>query len=414
MKEKPRREYGSGTYRRLGTDAAGLAIVQLVVDVPGVKPRRRATRRIHCRARDIEKELAAFRDKAGRRAEGTVSDLLDRWLYSRRGKASKTYARWEGIVRNHLVPALGGRKVCDLKPLEVDDYLVGLASGGRKRVRKGESAGLSSRTIHHHYSVLRQAFAWAVKKKLIDYTQNPMTAVDAPQVEEVERRAMSNAEMASLVRAARDTDLFVPIVLAATTGARRGEIVGLTWDAVDLDKGVMHIRQAVTRVKGVTTVKQPKSKSSRATLVLLDETIIVLRAEQERQRRLEADPDGWRNLHDLVCPARDGEYANPESMSAKFCRLRDRLVKAGQLAAPYRLHDLRHYHLTEYQHESKDPEATKARGRHASLQMTDRYVHSSLDEQRKIADALDATMGAALRRAAEEDGTHLALLHVVE
>jgi integrase len=317
-------------------------------------------------------------------------------------------------VRDHLLPALGDWPVCELKPLEVDAYLSSLASAGRKRVRKGESEGLSSRTIHHHYSVLCQAFAWAVKKKLIDYTQNPMTAVDAPQVQEAERHAMSNTELASLLKAARDTSLFIPIVLAATTGARRGEIVGLTWDSVDLDKEVIHIRQALTRVKGVTTVKQPKSKSSKATLVLLDEATNVLKVEQERQGRREAHGDGWRNLHNLVCPARDGDYANPESISAKFCSLRDRLVKSGQLSAPYTLHDLRHYHLTEYQRQSKDLVATRARGRHASLQMTDHYVHSSLDEQRRIVGELDATIGAALRRASRADGTHMAPLRLVK
>ena len=316
-------------------------------------------------------------------------------------------------MRDHLVPALGDRQVCELKPLEVDDYLAGLASRGRKRVRRGESEGLSSRTIHHHYSVLCQAFAWAVKKKLIDHTQNPMTAVDAPHVQEVERRAMTNAELTCLLGAARGSNLYVPIVLAATTGARRGEIVGLTWDAVNLDSGVLHVRQALTRVKGVTTVKQPKSKSSKATLVLLGEAINVLRAEQQRQRRRESHGDGWRNLHNLVCPAADGGYANPESMSAKFCTLRDKLVKSGQLSAPYTMHDLRHYHLTEYQRQSRDLEATSARARHASLQMTDHYVHPSLDEQRRIVGALDATIGAALRRASGSHGTHMAPLRLV-
>jgi hypothetical protein len=70
MKRGSRREYGSGTYCRLGTEAAGRLIVKLVVDLPGAEPRQRATKRVHCRTRDIERELAAFRNEVGRRARG--------------------------------------------------------------------------------------------------------------------------------------------------------------------------------------------------------------------------------------------------------------------------------------------------------------------------------------------------------
>lgn len=409
-----RREYGSGTCVRLGRDANGLQVVKLVVDIPGTEPRQRATRRVHCRARDIEGELATFREEVGRRAEGTVSDLLHRWLESRRGKAPKTYARWEGIVRDHLVPSLGNRQVCELEPLEVDDYLAGLETSGRIRKRKGEPDGLSSRTIHHHYSVLCQAFAWGVKKKLIAYRDNPMPAVDSPEVDEAERHAITDSELTALVDAAIGTDLYVPIVLASTTGARRGEILALTWTDVDFDDGLLRISRALTRVKGETSVKEPKSKSSKSTLVLLSAATETLRREQDRQIRRAGNGDGWANLHNLLCPGPDGDHANPESLSAKFCDLRDRLVKAGKLEQPVTFHDLRHYHLTEWQRKAGNVKETQARARHSSSVITvNRYTHASLDEQRRIAAALDGTMGAALRRAGNADGTPMAPLQLV-
>jgi integrase len=406
VKTRSRRTWGSGTYCHLGTDARGYCTVKLVVDLPGVRPRRRATRQVHCRARDIDRELAAFREQVGHRAQGSVGELVERWLESRRGKAPGSYAAWESLVRCHLAPALGRRPVCELGPLEIDAYLRGLAIDGRSREHRGKHSGLSPRTVRQHYAVLRQVFRWAVRKRLIDHSQNPMPAVDLPAFARTERPLLSDTELAALLQAARDTALYLPIVLAATTGARRGEILALTWGDVDLGDGLVHIRRALNRVRGTTIVGEPKTHSSKGTLVLMAETVNALARERERQHRLAET--GWQNRHNLLCPSREGDYCNPNSFSARFCELRDRLRAQGKLAASYCFHDLRHYHLSCYQRAARDPAATRARARHASLSMTDRYVHPVFADQRRASAALDATIGAVLRNAGE-DGTQLAL-----
>ena len=91
------------------------------------------------------------------------------------------------------------------------------------------------------------------------------------------------------------------------------------------------------------------------------------------------------------------------------------MVKAGKLKQRVTFHDLRRYHLTEWHRASHDTKETQARARHSSSVITmNRYTHASLVEQRKIAAALDGTMGAAFRQAEGEDGTQMAPLQLVK
>src|SRR5262249_39556137 len=151
----------------------------------------------------------------------TLTDYLNRWLseYAKHNVAPKTFERYDEIVRLHLIPALGGHRLPALRPLHIQEcYSVALRSG-----RGDGKGGLSARTVLHHHRILREALHQAVRWQLL--ARNPADAVDPPRAQRPEMRALDEAETATLVKVARGTQLYLPVLLAVTTGLRRGEIL---------------------------------------------------------------------------------------------------------------------------------------------------------------------------------------------
>ena len=128
--------------------------------------------------------------------------------------------------------------------------------------------------------------------------------------------------------------------LAAMTGMRRGEVLGLRWRDVDLNSARLSVRHAVVSV--AYTVLDSTPKSHQARVIDLDEaTVDQLRSHRERQRR---EREEWGDDYvgrDLVVAKEDGEALHPDSFSQTF----ERLVRRAGLRR-IRLHDLRHTHAT--------------------------------------------------------------------
>jgi len=130
--------------------------------------------------------------------------------------------------------------------------------------------------------------------------------------------------MRTLVEAAAGTDYAVPILLAAMTGLRRGELLALKWADIDLDAST-------------TSVRRGKTGHARRTIHLPASTVTALRRHRKDQneRRLLCG-EAWRNL-DVVCDRGDGGPIHPDSLSHGFAAIAERVG-----LADVRLHDLRH------------------------------------------------------------------------
>jgi integrase len=165
----------------------------------------------------------------------TLKDYLERWLsdYAKTNVSGKTYERYEEIIRKHLVPALGGTPLSNLRPLHIQGYYAHALQTGKKR---GEAVtGLSAQTVLHHHRILREALGRAVKWQLL--VRNPADAVEPPKPPRREMRAINEAQTAWLLEVARGTRLYVPVLLAVTSGMRRGEFLALRWPDVDFITG---------------------------------------------------------------------------------------------------------------------------------------------------------------------------------
>ena len=146
--------------------------------------------------------------------------------------------------------------------------------------------------------------------------------------------------MLNALYSVKDARLAAVWRLAAMTGMRRGEILGLRWRDVDLDAARLSLRQAVVAVAYEVIESPPKSHNARV-IDLDGETVGLLRAHKQQQR-----PNGWNGARDygdrdLVATHDNGSPIHPHSFSEMFTQL---VSPAG--IRPIRLHDLRHTHAT--------------------------------------------------------------------
>src|SRR5262252_7421400 len=223
----------------LGTDAAS-------------GTRRTATTTVRGNRRAAEKELRRLLRTldTGEHIDPsrmTVRQWLTTWLATVREEvAPKSYERYAEIVENFLAPAVGNLPLVKLTPSHIQEAYNAWATGGR---RDGKSGGLSARTRRHIHRILRSALARAVEQQLL--ARNPADAFKKrlPKVERREMTVLSSEQSARLMNAIRHTTVYWPVLLAISTGMRRGEVLALRWKNVDLERGSLRVMESLEQTK---------------------------------------------------------------------------------------------------------------------------------------------------------------------
>lgn len=249
---------------------------QVVVSVDG-RPIYRYTS-TEAEAEKVRRELVR-RKRAGKlrpdapRTE-RLDDLLDRWLDMRDGPGlnARSLRQYRRRLDLHVRPHLGRVRVGDLKPRDVDACL-----------REMVKAGLSTTTIAIVRETLAEALEWAVD--LEDIARNPAKRVKAPKGKPPVVRTPPEHEHAIAFLDAAAGHPRAPFWhLAAYLGLRRGEILGLTWPAIDLDRAVVRVDAQLKREGGAWAMDGTKTASGVRTLPLCGDLPDMLRARRERQR----------------------------------------------------------------------------------------------------------------------------------
>lgn len=318
------------------------------------------------------------------KAKQTVGDFLRRWLeHAKATVRGYTWERYRVIVERYLIPDLGARPLTKLTPLAIQAAYDGWRTGGSRR-RPGR--GLSARTIRQHHAVLHRALGQAVKWGLVG--RNVADAVEPPQVTRHEVQPLDEAGTARLLKVAQGTRWELPVVLAAATGLRRGEVFGLKWTDIDLEARTLTVRRAVEQTpKGEVLFKPTKSEKARVvTLPLLAVAALRRHRAAQADKRLKAGPE-WQD-NDLVLALADGRPWPPVAFMSGF---RSWARRNGFKSL--RFHDLRHGHATHLLRAGVPLKVVSARLGHGTVAITgDLYQHvlAGMDEQ--AADALDAAL----------------------
>lgn len=290
------------------------------------------TRRQARETRQAEKE----REAEQLSAVLTLADLLEKWLadIDEPGAAGTTYRRHCQIVRNDLIPNLGHLPLEEIGPLDIQDYY----ARARKSGRKDGNGGLSERTILHYHRLLKQVLKQAVAWGMLEH--NPCDRVRAPSPVKKEMQIITAEQLLELLEICRGSKYYIPILLAATTGMRRGEICALHWDQVDFDKSTITVQYSLEEVGRALGLKSCKNDSSRRTIEIDEQTMSVLAEHKRRQDEL------WKRMgvvpgRRLVCTDEDGGFIRPKNLTTAFREI----VNKHNLPA-IRFHDLRHTHAS--------------------------------------------------------------------
>ncbi len=183
-------------------------------------------------------------------------------------------------------------------------------------------------------------------------------------------------------------------MLASTTGLRRGEVLGLRWKDIDLDRGTLTVIQMLGQVRSRLYFKPPKTKAGRRTVTLPAITIEALRQHKVRQSEERLRLGLGRDDSGLVFTRPDGQPVIPTSFSRTFCEF----VKNRGLP-PISFHGLRHSHLTHLLRAGVHPKVASARAGHSSTAITmDIYSHILPGMQEDAASKIDAVVRTALEQ----------------
>ncbi|MFW5934104.1 MAG: tyrosine-type recombinase/integrase [Actinomycetota bacterium] len=231
----------------------------------------------------------------------TVGEWLDRWEASLRPSDSRETTRDDYAYRLSLIPGwVRARQLAELDPLDVEDMLAELLAAGGKR-----GQGLAPSNVAKVRSLLAQALSQAQRYGLVARNVAALTQPVREVRSEVEPLTMAEAKrLLAQLSGHRLESLYL---VAVTTGMRESELVGLRWDDVDLDAGVVWIRRQRTRTNRGTIVEgDTKSPSSRRKVVLADVAAEALRRWRPRlaAERLELG-EVWED-HGLVWPSTVG------------------------------------------------------------------------------------------------------------
>ena len=272
-----------------------------------------------------------------------------------------TYLDYELRIAQYIVPALGGIALQDLDGPRLDRFYADLLDhGGRGRRR------LAPKTVRNVHVIVRKSLADATRKRLVN--RNVALDADPPRVPGPGEREMATwtpGELQSFLKDIARHRLAAAYVVAASTGMRRGEVLGLRWADVDLVAMTVSVRQTIINVGYKVMISEPKTARGRRTISLDAATVAILRHHRGRQEEeRQVARDGYVD-NDLVFARVDGKPIHPDYFSQTFDR---RVARLG--LRRIRPHDLRHTYATLALRAGVDPKTVSARLGHATVAFT--------------------------------------------
>jgi integrase len=303
-----------------------------------------------------------------------------------------TQASYRQHVRYHLAPTpLGAMRLQQLTRERIMAHYARLLQHGRVP-RKRKDAGkqkeqptprpLSASTVARIHATLHRALRDAVRSHLLPL--NPAQDVELPNGKSRERPAWDSANLRNFLESVREDRLGTLWLLYATTGARRGELLGLRHTDVDLKGGRLRIRRALLKVDGEIIEAEPKTERGKREIALPPVIVKAL----ERQRRVQVQERLLRGPRwvdsDFVFTRETGEALDPDAVSREFSAT----VKRSGLPT-ITLHGLRHTFATIALNERRQPiSQVSARLGHKDVNVTLAIYTHALDEQDEVV-ALD-------------------------
>ena len=313
----------------------------------------------------------------------TVGQWMEVWFehYAKVKVRPSSHQTYRGYIDNHIKPNIGEIPLEKLTSLELQKFYKKLLEKGRvdRLESKHQSKGLSPKTVRNIHQIISSAMNLAREQKLI--AVNPSEGCALPRLEHREMQTLSVEQLQSFLREAKDSGVFELYYLELATGLRRGELLGLKWEDIDLERGDLRVRRQIARINGDVVEAPLKTKNAYRTLPLAEDTIGVL----EAQRKKTGDSP-W------VFPSPTGGPISPDSVLHMLHRV---LKRAG--LPRVRFHDLRHTFATLALQNGVDVKTVSGMLGHYSAGFTlDTYAHVTTSAQRQAAEAMEHVLSGSL------------------
>jgi integrase len=341
---------------------------------------------------DTKGEAERKREEAKRRVANnepllndrlTTEAYLTRWLAGRRNLKPRTLARYEELIRLHLIPTLGYVPLARLAPDQIDQMYTAK-----------ERAGLSRTTVHHLHAVLHKALEDALRQGLVYYNVTERIA-DPPRMPKHKTNTFTYDQALQLLKTAKEEPRwqrwYTLFVLALTTGLREGELLALRWDDAHLDdpEPFLEVDENLYFLHGAQ-FGTPKSEQSERKVLLIPMAVEALRSHQTRQKEERLRAPRWDTSFNLIFPSTVG---TPMAANNFLKRVYHPLLIAAVL--PDRnFHQLRHAAATFLLKEGVPPLIVAAILGHAQAAFTmDRYGHADLEMQQQAVEVMKRLYG---------------------
>jgi len=256
----------------------------------------------------------------------TFGEYLDHWIRIHGDNiAPKTLDSYLCEIKNHIKPNLGGIKLSKLSPMQLQDYYSHLRREGKtdiakiliskfeaeyedavkqklskkdhKRIQKkltrakdrlkdiisDNTGGLSTTSINYHHRIIHKALKQAVKWQMV--ARNIADAVEPPPPADTEIKYLKRDEVTRFISCIKESSYYPIIATAILTGMRQGEILGLKWQNIDFDEGIVKVRQQLQYITGQGySYPKPKQKSMRNIPMPLPLNAILREVRKEQNR----------------------------------------------------------------------------------------------------------------------------------
>jgi integrase len=294
-----------------------------------------------------------------------------------------TWESYELVVGKHIVPYFKGQlndiSLQDLQPLHLQKYYQDKFKGNESTAVKG----LSAITLSKHHANIKKALDYAVRMKLISF--NPADRIQLPKKDKYHANYYTVEQLEKLFEVCLGTPIESAVYIAAHYGLRRGEVLGLKWDAINFKEQTITIRETIVKFGKNAITKKPKSESSLRTLPLMNNIGEYLKSLKNNQKKNKLQFGKDYNDEGFVCCWSDGSQIKTDYLNHTF----KKILEKNNLSH-IRFHDLRHSAASYLIKHGVDLKNVQAWLGHADFSTTaNTYAHIDDESKKNTANTIN-------------------------